>query len=195
MQCFSANTSDAFVWSFSTVDSLDEKGKNASVLLVCSLYIAHQLPLLALGEELVRRGHRVAVIGPVIEGVSTLPDIPLSKGMEFYHGGNISEKYHRTAMNGLKNVTSSLMFLYNASKTLKELSYDNFLIPLRKGVDKLNSSEWDFIVVDNVAVTILHYIMKEWDTETKGDDELFSSANVASLCSSVVISTRSEWTA
>ena len=144
---------------------MSEKGKNASVLIVCSLYIAHQLPLLALGEELVRRGHRVAVIGPVIEGVSTLPDIPLSKGMEFYHGGNVSEEYHRTEMSGLKNVTSLFMFLYNMSKTLRESSHENYLIPLRKAVDKLNSSDWDFIVADNVAVTILHYIMKEWDTD------------------------------
>ena len=36
---------------------------------------------------------------------------------------------------------------------------------MREAVDKLDPNEWDFVVADIVAVTLLHYIMKEWHTD------------------------------
>ena len=47
--------------------------RKLSVLLIASMYIGHQFPLIALGEELVRRGHHVVMLGPVMEPQLILP--------------------------------------------------------------------------------------------------------------------------
>ena len=62
--------------------SREEQAK-LSVLLIASFFTGHQLPLIALGEELVRRGHHVTMMGPVIEGSSVLPDLPEKVGIRF----------------------------------------------------------------------------------------------------------------
>ena len=61
--------------------------RKLSVLLVASMYIGHQFPLIALGEELVRRGHHVVMLGPVTEGSSVLPKLPESVGIKVYRVG------------------------------------------------------------------------------------------------------------
>ena len=141
-----------------------EERSKISVLLVTTTFIAHQFPLFALGEELVSRGHRVAVVGPVVEGAPTLPDIPLSKGMEFYNGGTVSAEEYRGLMDGFKNNTNLLMLVYNLTQQTNRTSV-NYLIPLRKAVDELDPKEWDYVVADNAAVTILHYIARKWHTD------------------------------
>ena len=39
---------------------------NLSVLLISNFYIGHQLPMVALGEELASRGHKAAILAPEI---------------------------------------------------------------------------------------------------------------------------------
>ena len=74
-----------------------------SVLLLASNYIGHQFPLLALGEELVSRGHRVAIIGPLIEGSTVLSNLSQDVGVEFINAGFISRKVLEIVANLSKN--------------------------------------------------------------------------------------------
>ena len=104
------------------------------------------------------------MVGPVVEGVSTLPDIPVSKGIEFYNGGNVSQKEYRGLMDAFKNNSNWITLIYNVSKALN-LSSENYMITLRKTIDKLDPSEWDFVITDAPIVTVMHYIMKKWHTE------------------------------
>ena len=62
-----------------------------SVLLLASFFIGHQLPLIALGEELVRRGHQVTMIGPITEGSSVLPDLPERVGIHVANSTHLLE--------------------------------------------------------------------------------------------------------
>lgn len=70
----------------------EEEKKRLSVLLLASSFIGHHFPLIALGEELVSRGHRVAVLGPLIEGSSVLSNLSQSVGIEFINAGFVDRK-------------------------------------------------------------------------------------------------------
>ena len=57
---------------------------------------------------------------------------------------------------GAKNV-DFFTFIFDKSKVDPSLEW---VIKLRKAVDKLDPKRWDYVVVDNTLVVIMYYIMK-----------------------------------
>ena len=65
--------------------------KRLSVLLASGMFPAHVFPLVALGQELLARGHRVALLSLEYKGSKVIPDLPKSAGdghwsMDDYEG-------------------------------------------------------------------------------------------------------------
>ena len=147
------------------IDGLCPKQReNLSVLLVSSVYIGHQFPLIALGEELVRRGHRVAILGPTIEGSTVLSTLPANVGVEFISAGFLPNQVLELSRFMGKDM-SYATFLYRVLGDDERQKWDKWLVMLRKGVDRLDPKDWDYVVVDNVATVIMYYIMKQWKTD------------------------------
>ena len=62
-------------------------GQALSILLVTSPYPGHLYPIIALGEELVKRGHNVTLCATVMKGSDLLPALPHSYGINFISAG------------------------------------------------------------------------------------------------------------
>ena len=61
--------------------------KNATILLVAPPAIGHIIPLLRLGEELVKRGHRVGFCSTKISGVNITEESCKKYGLTFLNAG------------------------------------------------------------------------------------------------------------
>ncbi|KAL5478073.1 hypothetical protein EMCRGX_G024951, partial [Ephydatia muelleri] len=132
---------------------------NLSVLLISNFYIGHQLPMVALGEELASRGHKAAILSPEIEGSSVFTNLP--SGVEFISPGAVmSKKELEEIVRAGKNV-DFFTFIFDKSKVDPSLEW---VIRLRKAVDNLDPKRWDYVVVDNTLAVIMYYIMKHWKT-------------------------------
>ena len=66
---------------------LDSTFKQLSVLLLAGLFPGHLFPLVSLGEELVRRGHRVTLCANVMNGSRLYPEVPERVGIRFVSAG------------------------------------------------------------------------------------------------------------
>ena len=161
------STSSQHVPRNDTESGETEGKKKLSVLLVASSFIGHHFPLIALGEELVSRGHRVAILGPLIEGSSVLSNVSQSVGIEFISAGFVPKKVLASLSRMGKNVNVvKLLYRGQQAKNKEEDESEyNYLVMLRKGVDRLNPLEWDYVVADNAAVFIMYYIMQKWKTD------------------------------
>jgi len=143
-----------------------EGRRKLSVLLVASMFIGHQFPLIALGEELVRRGHRVVMIGPVMEGSSfPLPRLPESVGIEFIESAKIPQEGMRQMSRVGGNVTSFLHLLFNSWKNLDRNTTSNYAVLTRRIVERMNASEWDYAVVDISIGSVLYTVFQLWGPE------------------------------
>ena len=132
---------------------------NLSVLLISNFYIGHQLPMVALGEELASRGHKAAILSPELEGSSVFTNLP--SGVEFISPGAVmSKKEMEEIVRAGKNV-DFFTFIFDKSKVDPSLEW---VIRLRKAVDNLDPKRWDYVVVDNTLAVIMYYIMKHWKT-------------------------------
>ena len=138
-------------------------GRKLSVLLVASMFIGHQFPLTALGEELVRRGHRVAMLGPVMEGSSfPLPQLPESVGIEFIETAQIPQDGMREMSRVGRNNTSFLHLIFNSWKNLHQNTTQNYAVLTRRIVERMNASEWDYAVVDISIASVLYTVFQLW---------------------------------
>ena len=140
--------------------------RKLSVLLVASMYIGHQFPLIALGEELVRRGHHVVMLGPVTEGSSVLPKLPESVGIKFIESGKIPQTDMRKVSKIGANITSFLHMLLNAWKSLEINTTQDYAVFTRRAVqERMNGSEWDYAVVDISIGPVIYTIFKLWGAD------------------------------
>ena len=139
--------------------------RKLSVLLVASMYIGHQFPLIALGEELVRRGHHVVMLGPVTEGSSVLPKLPESVGIKFIESGKIPQTDMRKVSKIGANITSFLHMLLNAWKSLEINTTQDYAVFTRRAVEQMNASEWDYAVVDISIGPVIYTIFKLWGAD------------------------------
>ena len=142
---------------------LAEGRKRLSVLLVVSAFIGHQFPLIALGEELVRRGHRVAMLGPVTEGSSfPLPRLPESVGIEFIETAKIEPDSMRQMSKFAGNVTSFAHLLFKGQQNVEQSKTKNVAALTRRIVEQMNTSEWDYAVADITCASVLYTIFQLW---------------------------------
>ena len=135
------------------------------MLLVVSAFIGHQFLLIALGEELVRRGHRVAMLGPVKEGSSfPLPRLPESVGIDLIETAKIKPDSMKQMSKFGGNITSLLDMLFRAWKMLDELrnAAQNTVNLTRRVLEQMNASEWDYVVVDMICGTVLDTVFQLW---------------------------------
>ncbi len=75
------------------------------VLLIASYYVGHQMSLIAVGEELVGRGHNVSLLTTEVKGSRVVPQLVERVGINFISAGPDS----RTKEVG----TVSCIFLHN----------------------------------------------------------------------------------
>ncbi len=57
------------------------------VLLIVSKYVGHQIPLIAVGEELVGRGHNVSLLTTEVKGSRVVPQLVERVGINFISAG------------------------------------------------------------------------------------------------------------
>ncbi len=57
------------------------------VLLISSYFVGHQGPLIAVGEELVRRGHNVTLFTTEVKGSNVVPQLVERAGITFLSAG------------------------------------------------------------------------------------------------------------
>ena len=136
-----------------------ESKEKLSVLLLASFFIGHQFPLIALGEELVRRGHHVTMMGPITEGSSVLPNLPESVGIKFIATGKVTQDPVRQMTKAAKNTTSFLHLIWNMNLTDDSQDY---LKEMWAKVESMNGSQWNYVVTDNAVNLITYCTEKKW---------------------------------
>jgi len=143
-----------------------ERGRKLSVLLVASMFIGHQFPLIALGEELMRRGHRVAMFGPVTEGSSfPLPQLPERVGIEFIETAKIPQDGMKQMSKLSGNVTNLFHMLFRVWEMMEQNTMQNVAVLTRRIVERMNGSEWDYVVVDFSILPVLYTVFQLWGPE------------------------------
>ncbi len=65
----------------------DLEGPPLRVLLIASYFVGHQMPLIAVGEELVSRGHNVSLFTTEVKGSHVVPQLVERVGMTFLSAG------------------------------------------------------------------------------------------------------------
>ena len=156
----------------SSTKSFQKEGKHndnkLSVLFLHSNYPAHFLPLVALGAELINRGHRVTTMGPTIEGYEHLPTLAESHGIKYISADFIPRwVYEMTTETGKHEGRANfLVFMYNISQMLSNVSKnDLFLFKMKHVINEMNSSDYDYIVSDAPVGPVLDYIQRIWNTD------------------------------
>ena len=149
--------------------SLTHDDKRLSILFLHSLYPAHFFPIVALGAELVSRGHRVTTLGPTIEGYEHLSTLAKSHGMEFISIDFIPHWIYESITQSAKQKDSAnlLTTMYNLTHTLLNVSKDNGIfsvLKMKEFVDKTNGSNYDYIISDLPAIPVMYYIQRVWNT-------------------------------
>ena len=139
-----------------------EAKEKLSVLLLASFFIGHQFPLIALGEELVRRGHHVTMMGPITEGSSVLPNLPESVGIKFIATGKVTQDPVRQMTQASKNSTSFIHLLWKLWNLNMTDNSQDYLIEMWAKLDSMNGSEWDYVVTDNAVNLITYCTEKKW---------------------------------
>lgn len=135
--------------------------QSLSVLIVACFATGHQIPVLAVGEELARRGHNVTFFTTEIEGSNTVPHLPERLGMRFLSAGRDyftrREIEHMTyEMKG----KSTFEVVMPAANLLSQHIYN-----IRKGIERLNGSDWDFVMMDvlfHSFSSLVRYVSSKW---------------------------------
>ena len=140
---------------------------NLSILFIHSIFPAHFFPLVALGAELVERGHQVTTLGPTVEGYEHLPKLAESHGMKFisteftprwvYDLMTQSGK-HNDNVNFLTFMANMTYMMFNLSKN------DDIVKNVKNILDKMNNSDYDYIVSDFASASLMYYVQKTWHT-------------------------------
>ena len=121
--------------------SLTHDDKRLSILFLHSLYPAHFFPIVALGAELVSRGHQVTTLGPTVEGYEHLPTLAKSHGMEFISVDFIPHWVYESITQSAKQKDSAnlLTTMYNLTQTLLNVNTNSgifSMLKMKEFVDK-----------------------------------------------------------
>ncbi len=115
-----------------------------SVLLISTWLSGHQIHLLGVGGELVKRGHKVSFLSTEVQGSNIIPHVPEKLGMKFLSAGpdpKTKEEYEK--------FTFSLMgqSVLQQRWAIVEIMQEH-LYKLRVAIDGFNCSDWDIILAD-----------------------------------------------
>ena len=145
----------------------NEDGQSLSVLILTSEYTAHFFPLISLGEELVSRGHNVTMLGPVLEGQEHLKELAESRGIRFLSSGVLPKHIIQAGLNFSQHNGSIIEFFYkawNAIKNQEDAKQYNAMIQIRRYIDTMNASNYDYVVTDVSVSLVAFYIRNHWKT-------------------------------
>jgi glucuronosyltransferase len=144
--------------------------KNLSVLLMVPAFPSHQYQAAALGGELVRRGHRVTAIGATTEGYEHNIDRIKSEGIEYINCATMDKDFYLGYVNLMKFNPSTFYDYLNLSYSnykyfanAEGSTSENFLITMRKKIDTLNGSQYDYLIADIEALPLLYYASARWN--------------------------------
>ena len=165
-----------FIFTFSLLSTVlvqsnaadDNSSSPLSVLILTSIYPAHFFPLLALGEELVSRGHNVTMLGPVMEGYEVLPIDAENKGITFISAGFEPRSTYDTQRQAGKRDsegTNIFTFAYNFTKMFNTSSNDTHLHRMVEKLKTMNRYNYDYIICDHVVIQVSFYIIGQWNTD------------------------------
>ena len=134
-------------------DLLKNTVKPLKVLLINGYFPGHLFPIVALGEELVRRGHDVTLCSTVMEGSNLLPRLPQSVGVKFLSAGadNLTQKGYddmHKALGEFDMEKSKDLFIYGGWTSIK----------IRQKIDSVGYDQFDIIICDySVAPLAVYY--------------------------------------
>ena len=144
----------------------DDSSSSISVLILTSIYPAHFFPLLALGEELVGRGHNVTMLGATLEGYEGLPLAAEEKGLRFISAGFEPRSSYDIIRHAGKHDDDNnfISFLYNISQQLKSRKGDTETDRMIAKLRTMNRHEYDYIISDQAVLGVIYFIISKWET-------------------------------
>ena len=145
-------------WNGSTTGSSARARERLSVLLVSSFFSGHVIPLLAVGEELVIRGHDVSFLTTEVAGSRLVPGVVEEIGMSFISAGPDprTRVEYEEFIYGLMGRSP-----YHQVNELFTLARDH-VRHLRNACDHLNISRWDILIVDVFLFNLIRYLDIKW---------------------------------
>lgn len=130
-----------------------------SILMLSTPMPGHVTPMLALGEELVRRGHHVTLCSTLMKG-SKLTETKSSKaGVEFFSAGwsyfSSYGEYQSVFMDTAKgNFSASLKVIYMGPEESKRIGL---------AVDNINITNFNMIIATEFLAPLTACISKKWN--------------------------------
>ena len=128
-----------------TPNDPSNSGRRLSVLIVTTPLAGHAYPLLALGEELVRRGHNVTFC--TARNWIDFEKKATDRGMNFLSTGEFyfDEKSMKDAMSGVSNDTTPIIFKFQSKMNHLKLVIESTVKFIHRSVDL---RQWDIIAVN-----------------------------------------------
>ena len=149
------------------ITATKNNNSSLSVLILTSIYPAHFFPLLALGEDLVSRGHNVTMLGPVMEGYEVLPIDAENKGITFMSAGFEPRSTYDTQKQGAKHEGASFFSLiYNMTKSIRDVNIEEFyMLRMIRLLKQINHRAYDYIISDNAVACVIIDLLDQWNTD------------------------------
>lgn len=136
--------------------------ESLSILLLSTWLSGHQMHLLAVGEELVRRGHKVSFLTTEVSGSNIIPHVPVKMGMSFISAGPDP----RSKGEYEKEVYSLMGQSVLGQRLTIMPAMQEHLFRLRLAIDRLNGSEWDIVLADYThSMNLVRYMTMKWDVK------------------------------
>ena len=142
--------------------NLDKTGaRNLSILLASLSFTGHVIPALALGEELVRRGHQVTLCTTELEGKDLAKSKTEEVGIKLISAGKCSLSYSEYLeikdKGDLRNFTGVFSLMKKALPFFPDESNR-----IGKAIDGLNVSKFDMIISTEFLSHMTACLSKKW---------------------------------
>lgn len=145
-------------------DGHQPANKPLSILMLHSMLPSHQLSVIALGAELVRRGHKVTLMGPTLEGYEHLNTLKWNLNIAIIKSNVVSKETYNQFTRSSQHNGSAFQWMYNMTQffTSFSTSEDNYLIKMRETIDKINQSNFNYIISEQATMSIMYYAQRKW---------------------------------
>ena len=141
-----------------TVNSNLSPQRPLSVLMTVSFFPGHLFVVMALGEELVKRGHNVTLVTTEMKGSRLLPGLPESVGIHFVSAG-YSSLTKQTYEQRMKQLGDLSMDLHTFYEYFDEITSP--IIQIGKKVDEIGSEKFDMIVAEISTYALVPYFARK----------------------------------
>ena len=129
-----------------------------SVLMTVSFFPGHLFVVMALGEELVKRGHNVTLVTTEMKGSRLLPELPESVGIHFVSAG-YSSLNKQTYEQRMKQIGDLSMDLHTVYGYFDEITSP--IIQIGKKVDEIGPEKFDMIIAEMSTFPLVPYFAQK----------------------------------